>query len=382
MATAARDAAGRARDHRPADPELHGLRRRRGAGRCSAPGAAGRAADRRPRRREGLPQAARADGGEVHRQPVRVRRRATRSSTAPATRSASTRPATSLSTAASTTRSRSAASGSSSARSRRASQVLPGIDQAAVVLRQDDGRRPARRLPGARARRASSTRRALRQTLRRADCRPTWCRTISRAVDELPRLTSGKVDRKALRSAAARRSADAAGEQEPPRNETEAALLAAAKRVFGNQAIPFEARLLHRSRRPFAARRPLRRRRARGAGARRASRCRTSTASAPCGRSRTTLIARTGGVGTETAIRDLSFAPPPLLRRFLCGLAQAAALPFVIALADRAMARHLRHLPAAHRRRARLLRRDRRAAAASTSASTSSRPPSRSRPSG
>ncbi|MBI1867701.1 MAG: peptide synthetase, partial [Methylocystis sp.] len=29
--------------------------------------------------------------------------------------------------------------------------------------------------------------------------------------------------------------------------------------------------------------------------------------------------------------RDLSFTPPPLLRRFLCGLAQAAALPFILA---------------------------------------------------
>ncbi|MFD1281869.1 Pls/PosA family non-ribosomal peptide synthetase [Methylobacterium goesingense] len=46
-----------------------------------------------------------------------------------------------------------------------------------------------------------------------------------------------------------------------------------------------------------------------------------------------TLIARTGGVGTEMAIRDLAFSAPSLKRRFLCGLAQAAALPFVIALA-------------------------------------------------
>ncbi|MFD0936304.1 Pls/PosA family non-ribosomal peptide synthetase, partial [Methylobacterium trifolii] len=37
--------------------------------------------------------------------------------------------------------------------------------------------------------------------------------------------------------------------------------------------------------------------------------------------------------GTEAAIRDLSFEAPPLLRRALCGLAQAVALPIVIALA-------------------------------------------------
>ena len=28
---------------------------------------------------------------------------------------------------------------------------------------------------------------------------------------------------------------------------------------------------------------------------------------------------------------DLSFTPPPLMRRFLCGLAQAAALPVILA---------------------------------------------------
>ena len=33
----------------------------------------------------------------------------------------------------------------------------------------------------------------------------------------------------------------APGEQEEPHNETEAALLVAAQRVFGNQALPFDA---------------------------------------------------------------------------------------------------------------------------------------------
>ena len=45
------------------------------------------------------------------------------------------------------------------------------------------------------------------------------------------------------------------------------------------------------------------------------------------------LIERTGGAGAQAAIRDLSFVAPPLLRRALCGFAQAVALPFVIALA-------------------------------------------------
>jgi non-ribosomal peptide synthetase-like protein len=44
------------------------------------------------------------------------------------------------------------------------------------------------------------------------------------------------------------------------------------------------------------------------------------------------LIARTGGAGAATVARDMSFEPPPLLRRFLCGLAQAVALPIILTL--------------------------------------------------
>ena len=57
--------------------------------------------------------------------------------------------------------------------------------------------------------------------------------------DTLRMLTSGKVDRKALKIAPLT-VASADGEQEPPANETEAALVAAAKQVFGNQPIPLE----------------------------------------------------------------------------------------------------------------------------------------------
>ena len=44
------------------------------------------------------------------------------------------------------------------------------------------------------------------------------------------------------------------------------------------------------------------------------------------------LIERTGGAGAAAVVRDLSFEPPPLMRRFLCGLAQAAALPVILTL--------------------------------------------------
>ena len=64
------------------------------------------------------------------------------------------------------------------------------------------------------------------------------------------------------------------------------------------------------------------------------------------------LIEKTGGAGAAHVVRDLSFTPPPLMRRFLCGLAQAAALPVILDAQHGAVARHLRHLPAARRRRA------------------------------
>ena len=44
------------------------------------------------------------------------------------------------------------------------------------------------------------------------------------------------------------------------------------------------------------------------------------------------LIEKTGGAGADAVVRDLSFTPPPLMRRFLCGLAQAAALPVILTL--------------------------------------------------
>ena len=53
---------------------------------------------------------------------------------------------------------------------------------------------------------------------------------------------------------------------------------------------------------------------------------------------------------------DLSFVPPPLLRRFLCGLAQAARASGHPRARDRAMARRVRKLHAADRRGCELFR--------------------------
>ncbi|KQP73429.1 peptide synthetase [Methylobacterium sp. Leaf111] len=208
-------------------------------------------------------------------------------------------------------------------------QVLPGINQAAVVLRQDDGvdRLVAFLVPD---RGTEIDRVALRHTLAE-QMPPYMVPGHFETVEVLPRLTSGKVDRKALRIATLT-VADTSGEQEPPRNETEAALLAAANRIFGNQAIPFEGDF-------FADLGGHSLLAARFVGAVREVPALAAITLQDVYGQRTlramadTLIARTGGAGTEMAIRDLSFPAPSLKRRFLCGLAQAAALPFVIALA-------------------------------------------------
>ena len=204
-----------------------------------------------------------------------------------------------------------------------------GIGQAAVVLRQDDGvdRLVAFLVP---ERGAVIETPRLRAQLGQ-EMPPYMVPGHFELVAGLPVLAaSGKVDRKALRALPLTQPAST-GEQEEPRNETEAALLAAAKRAFGDQAIPFEADFFTDL----------------GGHSLLAARFVSGVRAVPALASITlqdvyahrtlramadSLIARTGGVGAETAQHDLSFAPPPLARRFLCGLAQGLVLPFIIAL--------------------------------------------------
>ena len=206
-----------------------------------AAGRPGRAPHRRPRRRAGLSAAPGSHGREIHRQPLPVRRLATRSSIAPATRSASTTQGASFSTAASTTRSRSAASASSSARSRQSSTTC----------------RASRRRPSCCARTTGSTASS-----------PSWCpRRASRSIATQsasalrraaaglygPERTSrssrrcrgflrqGRPARRSRHAELARRPT-APSEQEAPANETEAALLAGGQaRLPGDQSMPFDA---------------------------------------------------------------------------------------------------------------------------------------------
>ena len=145
-------------------------------------------------------------------------------------------------------------------------------------------------------------------------------------VASLPKLSSGKVDRKALKALPL--AARQAEEQEEPRTPTEAALLAAAREALPPQAIPFDADFFTDL----------------GGHSLLAARFVSAVRKTPA-LARVTLhdvysarTLRTLGElldrkqARAPAAADLGFAPPPLLRRFLCGLAQAAAMPIILAL--------------------------------------------------
>ncbi|OYX12055.1 MAG: peptide synthetase, partial [Rhizobiales bacterium 32-66-8] len=202
--------------------------------------------------------------------------------------------------------------------------ALPGLSQATVVLRRDDG---IDRLvaflvleSGAVLDRAG-LRAALRETLP-----PYMVPAHFEPMETLPRLTSGKADRKALKIAPLTAAVDTE-EQEEPETATEAALLAAAKPLFPGQAIAFDAdffadlgghSLLAAS---FLA----------------AVRENPALPSIMLDdiyslRSLRAIAQRLDERELANPRRqlDLSFTPPPLLRRFFCGLAQLACMPLLL----------------------------------------------------
>ncbi|MBL8589393.1 MAG: amino acid adenylation domain-containing protein [Methylobacteriaceae bacterium] len=203
---------------------------------------------------------------------------------------------------------------------------LEGVAQAAVVLRNDDGvdQLVAFLLPEpAQALDSKSLRSSLRERLP-----PYMVPARYEFIDDLPRLSSGKIDRKALKAATLSVDPHAGEAQEPPRSDTEAVLLDAARRIFPPQAIPFEADFFTDL----------------GGHSLLAARFVSIVRETPSLAAITLqdmYAARTlralGALLDEKATqsgpsKDLSFTPPSLLRRFLCGLAQAVALPFILAL--------------------------------------------------
>lgn len=147
-------------------------------------------------------------------------------------------------------------------------------------------------------------------------------------VEALPRLSSGKVDRKALKLIELTQPAIANEEQEEPRDETEATLLAAARRVLPPGAIPFDADFFtDLGGHSLLAARFV-------SAVRETPRLATITLQDLYALRTLRALARhlEGKAAAQGEAQDLSFKPPPFLRRFLCGLAQAAALPFILAI--------------------------------------------------
>lgn len=200
-----------------------------------------------------------------------------------------------------------------------------GIEAAAVVLRHHDGldELTAFIVP---TRGAVVDSKLLRSELRAklpAYMVPSRFETLA----ALPTLVSGKIDRNSLKKLEL--VPLASGEaQEEPRNETEAVLLAAAKRVLPLQPIPLDADFFT----DLGGHSLL--------AARFVSVVRETPALAAI-TLQDVYMARSlraiaellqGKLLSQGDGSDLSFTPPPWRRRFLCGLAQAAAMPFILSL--------------------------------------------------
>ena len=201
------------------------------------------------------------------------------------------------------------------------------VGQAAVVLRSDEGfdQLVAFVVPERIAAGIDAVR--LRTELR--DLLPPYM-VPSRfeAVGALPRLPSGKVDRNALKKVPL--AVEIAETQEEPRTRTEATLLAAAKKVLPAQPLPFDADFFT----DLGGHSLL--------AARFVSVVREEPALAGItlqdmyrARSLRAIAALVDSRRPNVAApeKNLRFTPPPLLRRFLCGLAQAVAMPFILSLA-------------------------------------------------
>ncbi|KAA0678158.1 amino acid adenylation domain-containing protein [Roseomonas genomospecies 6] len=207
---------------------------------------------------------------------------------------------------------------------------MAGVSQATVVLRNDNGldRLVAFLVPQPGA---TLDKTALRDSLR-AQLPSYMVPSHFEVMDRLPRLTSGKADRKALQAAPLTGDAGP-GEQDEPRTPTEAALLEAARRVFPGQAVPLEADFfmdlgghsLLAARFVSAVRETMH---LDGLTLQDVYGARSLRAMAE----RLDARAPQGGGSGGAERKDRSFTPPPLLRRFLCGAAQAVALPFILAL--------------------------------------------------
>lgn len=145
-------------------------------------------------------------------------------------------------------------------------------------------------------------------------------------IDSLPRLVSGKVDRKALMALPL--TAIETEPQDSPRTETEAVMLEAARSVFPAQALPLEADFFldlggHSL---LAARFVSLVRKHRGLES-------LTLQDVYAARSLRAMAQRLDErIAAQPRGISLAFTPPPLLRRALCGVAQALTLPIILGL--------------------------------------------------
>ncbi len=203
--------------------------------------------------------------------------------------------------------------------------AVPGVRQAAVVLRAEDG------LDQLVAFLVSDSGAAVDPKAMRAALRsqlPAYM-TPQRyeALAELPRLSSGKVNRNLLKALPLSAPAETEAQEEPA-TATEAVLLRAAIKVLPPQSIPFGADFfLDLGGHSLLA-------------ARFVSVVRETPALAGITLQDMYSLRTLRALGTmldaklanAAPPRNLEFAPPPLMRRVLCGLAQAAALPVILTL--------------------------------------------------
>ncbi len=204
---------------------------------------------------------------------------------------------------------------------------LPGIVRAAVVLRREEGLDllAAFIVPQLGADLdVAMLRSELRKTLP-----PYMVPGHFEMVATLPQLASGKIDRKALQRVELTARL-ARGEEDVPQNEVEEVLLDAAKQIFHGQTGLLDADFFTEL----------------GGHSLLAARFIALVRETPALASVTlpdlyakrTLRALADHLmesmddQDHASDNDLAFEPPPLLRRFLCGLAQAAALPFILGL--------------------------------------------------
>lgn len=204
---------------------------------------------------------------------------------------------------------------------------LPGIGQAAVVLRNDDGLDQLVAFIVAENGGADELEPRLLRTQLRETLPAYMVPARFEALAQLPRLPSGKVNRNELKKRELSVALEAAEAQEDPRTDTEAKLLEAAKAVLPPQAIPFDADFFT----DLGGHSLL--------AARFVSILRQTPAFATVTLQElysTRSLRALGHVLDGRALQmgerpnlDLSFTPPPFLRRFLCGSAQAAALVLI-----------------------------------------------------